>query len=149
LRLVVAPPVCRLEVSEYRLELTESCVESLSTLALGSLESFCVFGELVNKRKGLFELLIDRLLVLLEPFRGRRRNKRINVALHRSLAPISINQHRCVLGHTFPSVYRPYDAPPTTVAMMNQSRQSLLGTSGGGGCHAYGGYCCDGCEYCA
>jgi len=29
---------------------------------------------------------------------------------------------------------------------MNQSLQSRRGTSGGGGCHAYGGYCC---AYCA
>lgn len=52
----------------------------------------------------------------------------------------SVLQHISWHLRTLPNVYSPYPTPPTTVAMMNQSLQSLLGTSGGGCCQPYGGY---------
>lgn len=90
LSFIFSPPVGRLEVTDYGLELKQSIVQLLIPLLFCRLKLFGVLGELFHKTKGLFKLLVDRLLIGLEAFWCRWCDKRVDVAL-------SICQSCCVL----------------------------------------------------
>jgi hypothetical protein len=81
LRLVVASPIRRLELVDDRLEFVERRVKLFCAFLLGRLECLGVLSQLVDERKRLLELFVDRLLVLLEPLRCGRRNEGVDVAL--------------------------------------------------------------------
>jgi hypothetical protein len=133
LRLVLPAPVGRLEVVHDGLELEQCAVQALCPLLLRGFQDLGVLCQLLYQRESTLELLVYCLLVLLEALGRGGRDEGIYVALRESVRLGALSS-TARSAPTFVNVSSPYPTPPTTVAMMNQSLQSLLGIAGDAGC---------------